>query len=176
MIAICLAFVRRLVPPAVPRVSHSTERVRENIRCFKKRVIIFKIPETPTSLYPCRSDTVQTDSLHAHTERFYVDLFAPLRCGPSPFTQDFAQDYAYVRASLPSIPAERPPSGPGWLHEIKLDCFRMLARRDPAGVRLLTRNWAARYPGIMSAVNQAGAAAQPVNAPRPSPVCPPGAG
>jgi ATP-dependent DNA ligase len=32
----------------------------------------------------------------------------------------------------------------------------MLARRDAAGVRLLTRNgidWAGRYPRIMSAVN-----------------------
>ena len=32
----------------------------------------------------------------------------------------------------------------------------MLARRDAAGVRLLTRNgidWAGRYPGIMAAVN-----------------------
>jgi bifunctional non-homologous end joining protein LigD len=61
----------------------------------------------------------------------------------------------YVRPCLPS-PAERPPSGSGWLHEIKLDGFRMLARRDAAGVRLLTRNafdWAGRYPGITSAVN-----------------------
>jgi bifunctional non-homologous end joining protein LigD len=61
----------------------------------------------------------------------------------------------YVRPCLPS-PAKQPPSGPGWLHEIKLDGFRMLARRDAAGLRLLTRNafdWAGRYPGITSAVN-----------------------
>jgi ATP-dependent DNA ligase len=57
---------------------------------------------------------------------------------------------------VPPSLATKPPSGPGWLHEIKLDGFRMLARRDAAGVRLLTRNgfdWAGRYPGIMSAVN-----------------------
>jgi bifunctional non-homologous end joining protein LigD len=62
----------------------------------------------------------------------------------------------YVRPCLPS-PAKHSPSGPGWRHEIKLDGFRMLARRDAAGVRLLTRNgidWAGRYPGIMSAVNR----------------------
>jgi len=35
--------------------------------------------------------------------------------------------------------AERPPSGPGWLHEIKHDGFRIMARRDSAGVRLITR-------------------------------------
>ena len=60
----------------------------------------------------------------------------------------------FIGPCLPS-PAERPPSGPGWFHEIKLDGFRLMARRD-AGVRLLTRNgidWSIRYPGIASAVN-----------------------
>ena len=33
---------------------------------------------------------------------------------------------------LPS-PAKAPPRGPGWLHEIKHDGFRILARRDSAG-------------------------------------------
>jgi bifunctional non-homologous end joining protein LigD len=37
-------------------------------------------------------------------------------------------------------PAKAPPSGPGWLHEIKHDGFRILARRDAAGVQLITRN------------------------------------
>ena len=43
-----------------------------------------------------------------------------------------------VERCLPS-PAKAPPSGPGWLHEIKHDGFRILARRDSAGVRLITR-------------------------------------
>jgi ATP-dependent DNA ligase len=43
----------------------------------------------------------------------------------------------FIEPCLPS-PAERPPSGPGWVHEIKHDGFRMMVRRDPAGVRLLT--------------------------------------
>ena len=30
--------------------------------------------------------------------------------------------------------------GPGWLHEIKHDGFRIMARRDGAGVRLFSRN------------------------------------
>jgi ATP-dependent DNA ligase len=41
-----------------------------------------------------------------------------------------------------------------WLHEIKLDGFRMMVRRDPAGVRLLTRNgydWTGRFPRIAAA-------------------------
>jgi bifunctional non-homologous end joining protein LigD len=44
----------------------------------------------------------------------------------------------FIEPCLPS-PAPKPPAGNGWIHEIKLDGFRMLARRDGAGVRLLTR-------------------------------------
>jgi len=43
------------------------------------------------------------------------------------------------------------------LHEIKLDGFRLMARRDAAGVRLLTRNgldWSNRYPSIAAATRQ----------------------
>src|SRR5215831_3371186 len=59
----------------------------------------------------------------------------------------------FIEPCLPS-PAEQPPSGPGWIHEIKHDGFRMMVRRDVAGVRLLTRNghdWADRYPLIADA-------------------------
>jgi Resolvase, N terminal domain len=43
----------------------------------------------------------------------------------------------FIEPCLPSS-APKPPSGDGWIHEIKLDGFRLLARRDAAGVRLLT--------------------------------------
>jgi hypothetical protein len=43
-----------------------------------------------------------------------------------------------IEPCLPS-PAKVPPSGPGWLHEIKHDGFRILARKDAAGVRLIAR-------------------------------------
>jgi ATP-dependent DNA ligase len=55
---------------------------------------------------------------------------------------------------LPS-PAKAPPSGPDWLHKIKHDGFRILARRNPKGVRLYTRNgndFAERFPLIAAAV------------------------
>ena len=57
---------------------------------------------------------------------------------------------------LPSR-ADCPPSGANWIHEIKLDGFRLIARPDPDGrVRPPTRNshdWArARYPLIVDAV------------------------
>ena len=53
----------------------------------------------------------------------------------------------FIPPYLPS-PAERPPTGPGWIHEIRHDGFRMMVRRDAAGVRLLTRNgvdWPAAF-------------------------------
>jgi bifunctional non-homologous end joining protein LigD len=55
-----------------------------------------------------------------------------------------------IEPCLPS-PAKGPPSGPGWLHEIKHDGFRILARRDSAGVRLITRagnDFSSRFPFI----------------------------
>jgi bifunctional non-homologous end joining protein LigD len=50
-----------------------------------------------------------------------------------------------------------PPAGPGWLHEIKHDGFRILARRDSAGVRLITRagnDFSSRFPFIAMAVSK----------------------
>jgi bifunctional non-homologous end joining protein LigD len=60
-----------------------------------------------------------------------------------------------VEPCIPS-PADKPPSGPDWVQEIKHDGYRLMARRDPVGIRLLTRNghdWAPRYPLIIEAVN-----------------------
>ena len=63
--------------------------------------------------------------------------------------------FAFIEPCLPS-PAERPPSGPGWVHEIKHDGFRLMVRRDSAGIRLITRNghdWSDRFPLIAEAAN-----------------------
>src|ERR1700720_1604665 len=60
--------------------------------------------------------------------------------------------------SVPSClprPAKEPPAGPGWIHEIKHDGFRILARREAEHVRLFTRHgtdFTARYPKIVSAL------------------------
>ena len=42
-----------------------------------------------------------------------------------------------IEPCLPS-PADKPPSGSNWIHEIKHDGFRLMARRDPVGIRLIT--------------------------------------
>jgi len=59
-----------------------------------------------------------------------------------------------IEPCLPS-PAKVPPSGSGWIHEIKHDGFRILARRDSAGVRIITRHgndFTHRFPFIEMAV------------------------
>jgi bifunctional non-homologous end joining protein LigD len=61
-----------------------------------------------------------------------------------------------VEPWLPS-PAKAPPSGPGWIHEIKHDGFRILARKDATGVRLITRagnDFSSRFPFIAMAVGK----------------------
>jgi ATP-dependent DNA ligase len=62
-----------------------------------------------------------------------------------------------LHRTLPPSPADRAPSGPDWIHEIKHDGYRLMARRDPDGIRLLTRNgydWTPRYPLIVEAVDR----------------------
>src|SRR5262245_14639858 len=60
---------------------------------------------------------------------------------------------AFIEPCLPSR-ADHPPTGPGWVHEIKHDGFRLMVRRDGAGIRLITRNghdWSGRFPLISEA-------------------------
>src|SRR3954454_20116142 len=57
--------------------------------------------------------------------------------------------------------ADRPPSGPGWLHEIKFDGYRVIARKDREQVRLwgrTTSDYSKAFTRIRDAV-----AALPVN-------------
>jgi bifunctional non-homologous end joining protein LigD len=59
-----------------------------------------------------------------------------------------------LEPSLPR-PAKEPPAGPGWIHEIKHDGFRILARREADRIRLYTRNgydFTERYPKIVGAL------------------------
>jgi hypothetical protein len=59
----------------------------------------------------------------------------------------------FIEPCLPSN-APRPPVGDQWLHEVTQDGYRMMARRDAAGTRLLTRNGydrTSRFPQIAAA-------------------------
>jgi len=59
-----------------------------------------------------------------------------------------------IEPCLPRF-AKKPPAGPGWIHEIKHDGFRIIAIRDGARVRLLTRkgiDLARRFAQIAAAI------------------------
>src|SRR3954447_4727555 len=61
----------------------------------------------------------------------------------------------FIEPCLPSR-ADKPPSGSDWIHEIKHDGYRLMARRDPGDVRLITRSgndWTVRFPLVVEAVN-----------------------
>jgi len=62
-----------------------------------------------------------------------------------------------VRCYEPCLPrlAKEPPSGPGWIHEIKHDGFRILAELNAGGVKLITRkgfDLAERFPLAVAAI------------------------
>jgi bifunctional non-homologous end joining protein LigD len=58
-----------------------------------------------------------------------MSLFRPRHRSPSGTTEP----------CLPTA-AKSPPAGPNWIHEIKHDGFRVMARRDGYKVRLISRN------------------------------------
>jgi bifunctional non-homologous end joining protein LigD len=58
----------------------------------------------------------------------------------------------FIRPCIPTR-AVKPPAGPGWVHEIKQDGYRLQVRREGDVVRLFTRrgyDWIGRYPAIAS--------------------------
>jgi hypothetical protein len=77
----------------------------------------------------------------------FRERLAPMRLRPQPYVAAIMAllrerthpELEFIEPCLPS-PVNAPPSGPGWIHEIKHDGFRILARRDTTGVRLITRN------------------------------------
>jgi bifunctional non-homologous end joining protein LigD len=59
-----------------------------------------------------------------------------------------------IEPCIPTL-AAKPPVGPQWLHEIKHDGYRLIARKQGERVRLFTRrgyDWSDRYPRIVAAV------------------------
>src|SRR5262245_13218668 len=60
----------------------------------------------------------------------------------------------FVQPELATL-VERPPEGDRWLHELKHDGYRMLARLDHRQVQLLSRNardWTESFPDIAAAI------------------------
>jgi bifunctional non-homologous end joining protein LigD len=58
---------------------------------------------------------------------------------------------AFITPCLPTV-APKPPIGPGWVHEIKHDGYRLQVHVRDGRVRLFTRtgvDWSDRYPWIV---------------------------
>jgi bifunctional non-homologous end joining protein LigD len=58
---------------------------------------------------------------------------------------------AFIHACRPIV-AERPPTGPGWAHELKHDGYRLQIHVRDGRVRLYTMNgadWSKRYPRVV---------------------------
>ncbi len=61
---------------------------------------------------------------------------------------------AFVEPQLAS-PAAAPPAGASWVHEIKFDGYRLMARLDRGRVKLLTRkglDWTAKFSSLRKAL------------------------
>jgi ATP-dependent DNA ligase len=61
---------------------------------------------------------------------------------------------AWIKPQLAAL-AEKAPDGSDWLHEIKLDGYRMHARLDAGRTQILTRrgnDWTEKYPTIAKSI------------------------
>jgi bifunctional non-homologous end joining protein LigD len=79
-----------------------------------------------------------------------VDFGSSLKKAP----KEKLPDFIAPELALPSV---RPPAGEGWLHELKLDGYRIQARKDGERVQLLTRtglDWTHRMKTIEALVRE----------------------
>ena len=90
------------------------------------------------------AETRLSDLAH-RTGRSYISLM---------LLRKRARPPGFIEPCLPSPGAKLPVHG-AWLHEVKIDGYRLLARRDATGVRLFTRHatdWTARFPVVAAAI------------------------
>src|SRR3954453_21405474 len=76
--------------------------------------------------------------------------------GPQPPIRTRCKPPGFVLPCQPAL-ADRPPSGPGWLHEIKFDGYRVIARKDGKRVRLWART-TSDYSSAFARIREAVAA------------------
>jgi bifunctional non-homologous end joining protein LigD len=67
---------------------------------------------------------------------------------------ELAPPPAWIKPQLAKL-VEKAPDGPDWLHELKLDGYRMHARLDARRAQILTRrgnDWTDKYPAIAKSI------------------------
>jgi DNA ligase D-like protein (predicted ligase) len=76
------------------------------------------------------------------------------RTMPTRRRAELASPPLWIKPHLAKL-VEKAPDGSDWLHEIKLDGYRMHARLDTLRVQILTRrgnNWTEKYPAIAKTI------------------------
>jgi bifunctional non-homologous end joining protein LigD len=72
----------------------------------------------------------------------------------SPLVRDQRRPPGFIPPCQPVV-AEKVSGGDGWIHELKHDGFRIIARKHGESVRLWSRNgrdWSAEFPAITAAL------------------------
>src|SRR4051812_23081807 len=72
----------------------------------------------------------------------------------SPLARDRRSPPGFIRPSQPTL-SNKVPTGPEWIHELKHDGFRILARKDGGSVRVWSRqgrSWTRELAAITAAV------------------------
>ncbi len=118
------------------------------------------VDENPLSVATGRS----LDEIAADRDRVWDSQrgeIAPDRPAPVP-AGNWQRPRAARKRKMPEVIApqlatavERPPEGDEWLHEIKFDGYRLLARIEDGDVRLITRNrldWTGKFPELAQAL------------------------
>ena len=95
-----------------------------------------------------RKESLDSEEAPARAETKITNFGSVLSKAPKEKMPDF------VGPEL-ALQADKPPAGEGWLHEIKLDGYRIQARKDGGRVQLLTRtglDWTHRMKTIAALV------------------------
>jgi bifunctional non-homologous end joining protein LigD len=74
----------------------------------------------------------------------------------SPLARERKRPAGFIVPCAPTL-LETPPAGPNWIHEIKHDGFRIVARKEGARVRLWSRNardWATGLVAIAAGLRR----------------------
>src|SRR6516165_3083417 len=79
---------------------------------------------------------------------------APTGTVPNRRGAELASPPTWIKPQLAKL-VQKAPYGPDWLHELKLDGYRMHARLDTGKVQILTRrgnDWTEKYLTISNAI------------------------
>ena len=142
-------FERKETDPSVTEAEPNsvvTGRTMEQIAASEDHVWNSKDTAKGKAWY--RKESLDSETLPARGQAKIANFGSVLSKAPKEQMPDF------VAPEL-ALQADTPPTGEGWLHEIKLDGYRIQARKDGGRVQLLTRtglDWTHRMKTIAALV------------------------